>query len=390
MLPIDSYCYTAAIEACAKARMWQKALALLTEMEDQGIDPTEVTFSVTITACGNGGQWQRALDLLDTMRSRKMKINLITYNAAITAVSKAAKHSAKSSSCDNQLWPLIKRLLDQMRSDGIEPDGFSFSAAISCCGAEGRWEEALHLLELMEKGGPRTRPNKIAYSAAISSCGRAGQVDHAITLFRRMRDQGIAADRVAYNALFSALRVARRSDAAFDLWGEMVGRRQSNTTAIATARADKSTTPDIITVTEAIAAMSSDSGPQADRVKVDLVFAEAVERGIILRSGTLDSEWEVDLSGMSLPVARAACRFILNRLASTAKSQGEIQDLTLITGVGRGTRRDESHLTSLREYVQEVLLRDFNPPLKSVIPARAQGSVQIPQEALMSWCDLQN
>jgi pentatricopeptide repeat domain-containing protein 1 len=43
-LPIDSYCYTAVIDACAKGGMWKKALSLLEEMQTKGIAPTEVTY----------------------------------------------------------------------------------------------------------------------------------------------------------------------------------------------------------------------------------------------------------------------------------------------------------------------------------------------------------
>ena len=396
-LPIDGYCYTAAIEACAKAKMWKEALKLLDEMEERGIEPNEVTYSVTITACGNGGQWQKALDLLDLMREKKLRINLITYNSAITAVSKAAKHAAKVGSNEGPLWPTVKKLLDQMHSDGMEPDGFSYASAMSCCGAEGRWREALHLLELMEQGGPRTRPNKIAYSAAISSCGKAGKAEEAMRLFRQMKDQGIAADLIAYNALFSALRVSHKADAAYELWGEMAGHRQSNTDAIATARADRFTSPDIVTITNAIAAMTTDANTPEERKRVDLVFSEAVKRGIILRSDTLDSDWEVDLSGMSLPVARAACRYVLQRILATARKghKSEEQDLTFITGVGRGMRRapqgkegssiDDSHPASLREYVQQVLTSDFDPPLISHVPDRALGTVEVRHDVVKEW-----
>jgi pentatricopeptide repeat protein len=103
-----------------------------------------------------------------------MSANLITYNAAITALSKASRFKANKSinsrtkQFDEEgLWTRALLLLGQMRKDGIEPDGFCYSSAISCCGAEGRWEEALKLIEAMKKGGPRTRPNKIAYTAAI-------------------------------------------------------------------------------------------------------------------------------------------------------------------------------------------------------------------------------
>lgn len=106
-----------------------------------------------------------------------MQINLITYNSAITALSKAAKQSSRmyrsneagngGETKEEVLWTRVMQLLEQMQQDGIKPDGFTFSSAISCCGAEGRWREALDLMDLMQKGGPRSRPNKIAYTAAI-------------------------------------------------------------------------------------------------------------------------------------------------------------------------------------------------------------------------------
>ena len=110
------------------------------------------------------------------MREKGMRINLFVYNAAITALAKAAKQSAKRGNNSKQdedsdkLSLRAMQLLDQMKADGVSPDGFSFASAISCCGAEGRWEEALGLMDRMKKGGPRTRPNKVAYTAAIGEC----------------------------------------------------------------------------------------------------------------------------------------------------------------------------------------------------------------------------
>ena len=111
-----------------------------------------------------------------------MPVNLITYNAAITALSKASRQNARKlegSKRENlttvepfdgeDLWSRALLILGQMKNDGIEPDGFCYSSAISCCGAEGRWEEALGLMRAMKRGGPKTRPNKIAYTAAIST-----------------------------------------------------------------------------------------------------------------------------------------------------------------------------------------------------------------------------
>lgn len=56
-------------------------MELFDEMEAKGIEPTQVTYSVTISALGNGLQWERALWLLNLMREKGMQVNLITYNA---------------------------------------------------------------------------------------------------------------------------------------------------------------------------------------------------------------------------------------------------------------------------------------------------------------------
>ena len=128
-----------------------------------------------------------SLSRVTQMKEKEMKINLITYNAGITALSKASRRFARRSTKEHaplrfskgmerndvldideqQLWTRALMLIKQMKDDGLEPDGFSYSAAISCCGAGGRWEEALALIKRMQRGGPRTRPNKIAYTAAI-------------------------------------------------------------------------------------------------------------------------------------------------------------------------------------------------------------------------------
>ena len=251
-LPLDSYFYTAAMEASD----WSNALKLLQEMEVKGITPTEVSYSVTIKACGKSGQWEKALDLLDVMRSKKMKINIYVYNAAIGALAKAAKQRMKSieSTAGKLLSTEVQSLFTKMRSDGIEPDGFSYSSAISCYGSEGQWEDAVGAIQEMRNGGPNIQPNKVAYTAAISSCARSGQVAMAIQLFEQMQEQGHTPDTVAYNALFLAFRVAHRTNEVLDLWNEMLAQSRCTTPVTSSTApyfpSSNRIRPDIITVTE--------------------------------------------------------------------------------------------------------------------------------------------
>ena len=135
-------------------------------------------------------------------------------------------------------------------------------------------------------------------------------------------------------------------------------------------------------VSSAIGAMSSGGNEPADCDMVDDVFEEAVRRGIVLRSDSMDTCSEFDLSGMSLPVARAAVRFVLKRLAS---SPAMPNSLSFITGVGRSGRSVGGGSTALREYVQEILLQDFHPGLLSSVPKLAQGTVVVSPDALANW-----
>ena len=183
----------------------------------------------------------------------------------------------------------------------------------------------------------------------------------------------------------------------------MCWKKQTESTVLATAKSLSWVTPDIITVTDVIATLSrSETG---DKEKVDQVFQDAVERRIILRKDTLDSDFEVDLTGMSLPVARAACRFIFSRIRARVREGQAPTEVTLLTGVGRAQHlsnedaessklaNEKSQVvnqelrppTALREYILQILIKDFVPPLRGSVPQRAQGTVVIEKGNVEGW-----
>lgn len=197
-------------------------------------------------------------------------------------------------------------------------------------------------------------------------------------------------DKIAYNAVFSALRVANRPDAASELWDEICGK--NFTASKASAMASSRTAPDIITLTDVIATL------KADHNRVDEVFAEAVNRGVIFAESkvSLDSFWEVDLSSLSFPVARAACRHVLRRTVEAVQNGRQpVNDLAFITGAPRreGNLKTVSpkhgRSSSKREFLQEVLQEDFNPPIQSLVPRMARGTVEIDKAILQNWIQRQ-
>ncbi|KAL7439812.1 hypothetical protein ACHAXM_006862 [Skeletonema potamos] len=382
---MDVYCYTTAMDACAKGRRWREALALLDEMKEKGFEPNEVSYGVAVTACGNGGQWEKALELLEQMREENMKINTITYNSAIAALAKSARsesrqqrrydykpgggwskiESSNPAYNDNILWKKALDLVDCMEKEGVRRDSFTFSSAISTCGAAGRWQESLDLIGAMKR---ETKPNKIAYTSAITACANSEKWEPAFELFNDMKNDGMQPDLVAYNALINAGTMANQPEQVFDLWVEMCNPHEG-----------ESVSPDIVTLTEVIATLDRAMG-KINRDRADKVFAEAVSRGIILKADSLDSSWEVDLSRMSFPVARAACRFIFRRIVSSVKNgDEEVKDFSLITGASK-----------MREYIREILRDELKPAVYCVVPKLEQGTLQVKEKVMRNYIDGQS
>ncbi len=87
-----------------------------------------------------------------------------------------------------------------MREEGVEPDEFTYTTAITACGKAGQWERALDLLDEMggvqqpqqqrrQNGGNRVgvgASDVAAINAAITACARAGQAEIALDLLDRM------------------------------------------------------------------------------------------------------------------------------------------------------------------------------------------------------------
>jgi len=377
-LQLDVYIYTIAMDACVKegGEKWREdALLLFDEMSKSGIEPSEVTYGVAIAACGN--DWERALDLIDQMRYNNMRINTIVYNSAIAALSRAARAgSSRQQQQQHQhklqkqqqhptlmdvLWEKTLHLMKCMEDEDVRRDSFTYSSAIGTCGAVGQWEEAVNLIQTMKTDD--ARPNRVAYTSAISACARASQWDSANELFNLMKSDGFQPDLVSYNALIGAGMNSNKHVEVYNLWHEMCQMNDS-----------ENVSPDIVTLTEVIATLDKAPG-EANRERVDKIFSEAVSRGLVLREDSLDTLFEVDLSSMSLPVARAACRFIFRQVVEKSRSEeSDINDLSLITGPSR-----------LREYVREVLRDELKPPVYCTVPTSGKGTLVIKRQVMTNY-----
>eukprot|EP00634_Sargassococcus_sp_CCMP2135_P012608 CAMPEP_0198658416 /NCGR_PEP_ID=MMETSP1467-20131203/25030_1 /TAXON_ID=1462469 /ORGANISM="unid. sp., Strain CCMP2135" /LENGTH=61 /DNA_ID=CAMNT_0044394677 /DNA_START=1 /DNA_END=182 /DNA_ORIENTATION=+ len=59
------------ISACEKGGQWQKAFELFDELQQRGLEPSEVVYGAVISACAKkGGQLDRAFELFAELQQR--------------------------------------------------------------------------------------------------------------------------------------------------------------------------------------------------------------------------------------------------------------------------------------------------------------------------------
>jgi hypothetical protein len=64
------------------------------------------------------------------------------------------------------------------------------------------------------------------------------------------------------------------------------------------------------------------------------------------------------------------------------RNQKDVADVVFVTGIGN---QRQSGGISLRDYVQAVLLSDFDPAILSTVPSTAPGHVLVTADCLSSW-----
>lgn len=171
--------------SCADAA-WNWALQLLEDMEVSNFRRSSATIGAVLQALKMvPGQWPAALEL---MPGRSLQ-NTIIYNSAITVCAQGHEVSVAwklfeemqgvSLRCDaitftgvmvGAHWSSAVQLLERGRS-AKACDLKMWSAVLSACEAMSHWSQALHALQMADRGGFQC--DDTAYSIVISACKRA-------------------------------------------------------------------------------------------------------------------------------------------------------------------------------------------------------------------------
>lgn len=184
--PGEAACH-AALGACGRATAWSQALWLLREMNGARCQTNGVTYSAAVAACATCGQWAEVLRLLDEVPDEQAPLrspapdarrpsNLAAVAWGALAVPQVSSHDALTNTESylsdlTQAWRRALELTswgpqrnlddalsrrpwtDEERAALGASDLLQLSDAVDL-GRAGNWEQAMHMLNAMQKASP--------------------------------------------------------------------------------------------------------------------------------------------------------------------------------------------------------------------------------------------
>lgn len=206
--------YNTCISRMAKCLRWGEALDILARMSALGVTPNTYCVNSALDACGRAGRAAEALELIQDARAANVKLDVVSFNAAIPAA-----NVLSSENTGQRGWEIAKMMLLEMDKAGVEPNSFTFYAAIRVCSRSGEAGEALRLIREMRAQG--VDPFRGAYNAAMSACRAGGAWQEAVSLLTEARESGLPGSVFSHNLALSTCAEAGRWEEALSLLENM-------------------------------------------------------------------------------------------------------------------------------------------------------------------------
>ncbi|KNA17771.1 hypothetical protein SOVF_077030 [Spinacia oleracea] len=227
--PINST-YGTLIDVYSKGGLREEALVWLQRMNEQGMEPDEVTMGIVVQMYKKEGEFRKAEDFFKMWSSDKSKkekntfqghkmgamkvksgdqlsLSLYTYNTLIDTYGKSGQLQEMS------------QTFQKMIDDGVIPDTITFNTMIHIYGNIGRLEEVNKLVRKMAE--LNRSPDTRTYNILISLYAKRDDINLAFSYFARMKQDYLQPDPVSYRTLLYAFSIRQMVFEAEMLISEM-------------------------------------------------------------------------------------------------------------------------------------------------------------------------
>ncbi|XP_010526038.1 PREDICTED: pentatricopeptide repeat-containing protein At1g74900, mitochondrial [Tarenaya hassleriana] len=255
---VDVVTYNVIVNGWCLVKRTPKALEVLKEMVERGINPNLTTYNTMLKGFFRAGQVDQAWKFFLEMKKRKREIDVITYTTVVHGFGVAGE---------------IKRarnVFDEMIREGVLPSVATYNALIQVLCKKDSVENAIVVFEEMSRKG--YEPNVTTYNVLIRGLCHAGQFDRSVELMQRMKKEGCEPNVQTYNIMIRYDSDCGEIDRALDLFEKM---------------GSGDCLPNLDTYNIVISAMFVRKRPE-DMVVAGKLLIEMVERGFIPRKFTFN------------------------------------------------------------------------------------------------------
>ncbi|KAL3634527.1 hypothetical protein CASFOL_021581 [Castilleja foliolosa] len=219
--------YNIMIRILGKSRKWSEVERLWGEMLKRGIKPVNSTYGTLIDVYSKGGLREKAIKWLDLMNDDKLEPDEVTMGIVVQMYKKAGDF--KTAEEFFKKWSCSKHGKDISRGKmGIHSGDFSekvclstytYNTLIDTYGKAGKFQEASEKFEEMLQKG--IIPTTVTFNTMIHMFGNNGQLDKVASLMQKMKKAKCSPDTRTYNILISLHAKHNNIELAARYWTEM-------------------------------------------------------------------------------------------------------------------------------------------------------------------------
>lgn len=219
----DVISYTALIGGFVKKGYFEQALDWFQEMQFSRVEPDYVTIVSVLSACANLGALGLGLWINRFVLNHDFACHIRVNNSLIDMYSRCGRiefaHQIFKRMPKRSLvsWNSIVagfalngnpeealKYFNLMKNDGIDPDGMSFTGALTACSHAGLVEEGVKLFNIMNRVH-KISPRIEHYGCLVDLYGRAGRLEEALNVVQNMP---VKPNEIVLGSLLAACRTS--------------------------------------------------------------------------------------------------------------------------------------------------------------------------------------
>ncbi|KAK9107962.1 hypothetical protein Syun_023973 [Stephania yunnanensis] len=184
-----------------------RALEVLREMVERGLEPTISTYNLMLKGYFRAGQVKQGWEFFLKMKKRGCEIDVVTYTTVVHGFGVVGEVEK------------ARRVFDDMVKEGCLPSVATYTALIQVLCKKSSVEDALVVFEEMVRKG--YVPNTTTYNVVIRGLCHSGKMEKAMELMGRMKDDECEPNIQTYNVVIRYFCDAGEVEKGMELFGKM-------------------------------------------------------------------------------------------------------------------------------------------------------------------------